>query len=116
MIVHVILFKPKADLPPSERAAILGTLASAAENIPGVRRFRVGRRVRHGLPGYEQAMAEDFAFIVLIEVDDVAALKGYLEHPSHAAFGQHFTQSAAAALAYDYEVVDASEARLLVEE
>ena len=87
---------------------------AAAEDITGVRRFRVGRRVRHGLPGYEQAMAEDFAFLVLIEVDDLAALRGYLAHPSHAAFGRHFTQSAASALAYDYEVVEAGDVETLV--
>ena len=52
-------------------------------------------------------MQEDFEFMVIIEVDDVEALKSYLSHPSHAAFGRHFTQSAAAALAYDYELVEA---------
>jgi hypothetical protein len=114
MIAHVVLFKPKEDLPSSERAAILRTLASAAADIPGVRQFRVGRRIRHGLPGYEQAMREDFEFIVIIEVDDVDALKGYLTHPSHAAFGRHFTQSAASALAYDYDLVEASTAGTLL--
>ena len=38
-------------------------------------------------------MPEDFEFLVIIEVDDLDALKGYLAHPSHAAFGAHFTQS-----------------------
>ena len=114
MIAHVILFRPRPDLAPDERAAILKTLVAAAEDIPGVQRFRVGRRVRHGLPGYEQAMPEDFAFLVMIEVDDMAALKGYLAHPSHAAFGRHFTQSAAAALAYDYELVDAGQLERLL--
>ena len=114
MIAHVILFKPRADLPASERAGILRSLVGAAEDIPGVRQFRVGRRIRHGVPGYEQAMHQDFEFIVIIEVDDVDALKGYLGHPSHAAFGRHFTQSAGAALAYDYELVDARAAGSLV--
>jgi hypothetical protein len=75
----------------------------------------VGKRVLHGLPGYEQAMREDFAYLVLIEVDDVEALKAYLAHPSHAAFGRHFGQSAAAALAYDYELVDAEDAPTLLD-
>ena len=51
---------------------------------------------------------------MIIEVDDIDALKSYLSHPAHAAFGQHFTQSAAAALAYDYELVEADQAGLLV--
>ena len=116
MIAHVILFKPRSDLPSSERAGLLRSLVSAAEDIPSIRQFRVGRRVRHGLQGYEQAMREDFAFIVIIEVDDVDALKEYLGHPSHAALGRHFTESAGAALAYDYELVDARAAGSLVGE
>ena len=114
MIAHVILFRPKPELTSADRDGILRTLTLAASDIPGVRRFRVGRRIRHGLPGYEQAMREDFEFVVIIEVDDVDALKAYLRHPSHAALGSHFSQSAAAALAYDYELVDASEAKTLL--
>jgi hypothetical protein len=114
MIAHVILFKPKPELTSPERAGILRTLTSAARDIPGVRRFRVGRRIRHGLPGYEQGMREDFEFVVIIEVESVDALKTYLMHPSHAAFGSHFTRSAAAALAYDYELVDAADAGSLL--
>ena len=114
MIAHVILFRPRPELTSADRDGILRMLTSAAGDIPGVRRFRVGRRIRHGLPGYEQAMREDFEFVVIIEVDDLDALKAYLLHPSHAALGSHFTQSAAAALAYDYELMDAREARALL--
>src|SRR5262245_29412660 len=68
MIAHVILFKPRPDLTPAERDAILDGLSEAAREIPAIRRFRVGRRVRHGLPGYEQAMREDFEYSVIVEV------------------------------------------------
>ena len=114
MIAHIILFRPRAGLPSDQRAGIFSALVLAARDIPGIRQFRVGRRIRHGLPGYEQAMQEDFEFMVIIEVDDVEALKAYLSHPSHAAFGRHFTESAAAALAYDYELVEAERAESLV--
>jgi len=82
MIAHILLFSPRPDLSSADRVAILATLTTAAAEIPGIRRFRVGKRVRHGLPGYEQAMREDFAFLVVIEVDDADALKAYLAHPS----------------------------------
>ena len=114
MIAHVILFKPRAGLSAAERGAVLETLTHASRDIPGIRSFRIGKRVRHGLPGYEQMMPEDFEFLVIIEVDDLDALRAYLAHPSHAAFGAHFTQSSAAALAYDYEVVDVADAMKLV--
>ena len=114
MIAHVILFEPRRDLPASARTSLVDTLAVAARAIPGIRRFRVGRRIRHGMPGYEQAMLENFEFILMIEVDDVAALKGYLAHPAHSALGRHFTESAASALAYDYEIVEAGKAESLI--
>ena len=106
MIAHVILYKPKADLPSGTREAILHGLSAAANSIPAIRRLRVGRRVTHGRPGYEQVMREDFEYLVIVEFDDVEGLTAYLAHPSHAAIGAHFTNSAAASLAYDYELLD----------
>lgn len=106
MIAHVILFKPKADLSEAERQAVVDGLTAAARGIPSIKKLRVGKRVRHGLPGYEQVMREEFEYAVIVEVDDLEGLKAYLAHPLHKAIGQHFTQSSAAALAYDYEMQD----------
>jgi Stress responsive A/B Barrel Domain. len=106
MIVHVVLFSPKPDLSPSDRTAVLDALQSAAKNIPSIKRLRVGQRVKHSLPGYEQMMRDDYEYAVIIEFDDVEGLRAYLQHPAHAAAGHHFTASASKALAYDYEVVE----------
>jgi hypothetical protein len=109
MIAHVVLFSPKPDLPDADRRALLEALVSAASQIPSIRRFRVGKRVRHGRPGYELMMRDDYEFAAIIEFDDMDGLRLYLEHSSHVAIGQHFTASAARSLAYDYEVVDATD-------
>ena len=106
MIVHVVLFSPKPALSATDRAAVLEAVSSAAREIPSIRRLRVGKRIKHALPGYEQAMPDDYEYAVVIEFDDVAGLKSYLQHPSHVAAGHHFTASASKALAYDYEVAD----------
>ena len=74
MIAHVVLFKPKHDLTSEQRQAVIDNLKAAASAIPTVRGLRVGRRIRHGHPGYEQLMREDFEYIVIIEFDDVAGL------------------------------------------
>ena len=108
MIAHVVLFQPRADLTERERAHFLEALSIAATQIPSVTRFRVGRRVRHGLPGYEQAMTQDFEYAAVAEFDDVEGLRAYLSHPAHHAIGRHFTASAERALAYDYEMVEAT--------
>ncbi len=104
MIVHVVLFSPRPDLSAANRAALLAALESASQNIPSIKRLRIGKRVKHSLPGYEQMMRDDYEYAVIIEFDDVEGLKAYLQHPAHAAAGHHFTASASKALAYDYEV------------
>ncbi len=106
MIAHVVLFKPKPELTDAQREAVIADLKAAASGIPSIRALRVGRRVRHGRPGYEQLMREDFEYIIIIEFDDVEGLTAYLTHPKHAAIGGHFMQASAAALAYDYELMD----------
>ena len=113
MIAHVVLFTPRGDLPEPARRALVDALGSAAREVAGVTRFDVGRRITHGLPGYEQAMRDDYAYAVIVEVATIDALKSYLAHPAHVAIGRHFTASAARALAYDYEMVDARDAEAI---
>jgi hypothetical protein len=106
MIAHVVLFKPKPELTAGQRQGVINDLMAAASAIPTVRRLRVGKRIRHGCPGYEQLMREDFEYVVIVEFDDIDGLAAYLAHPQHAAIASHFAQASAAALAYDYEMDD----------
>ena len=106
MIAHVVLFSPKPDLSAEDHAGLLQALVAAAGEIPSIRRFRVGRRVKHGLPGYEQMMRDEYEFAAIVEFDDVDGLTTYLRHPSHTLIGRHFAASASRSLAYDYETVD----------
>jgi hypothetical protein len=114
MIAHVILFSPRPDLTEGERRAVLEALASAVGGAPTVRRCRVGRRVKQGLPGYEQAMRPDYEYAAILEFDDLDGLRAYLRHPSHAAIGEAFTTRASGALAYDYELLELPDASRLV--
>ena len=103
MIAHIVLLQPRPDLTDVERQDALATLSKAASGVPEIRAFRLGRRISHGLPGYEQLMAQDFEYALIVEVDDVDALKRYLQAPAHVALGDLFYKATAAALAYDYE-------------
>jgi hypothetical protein len=115
VIAHVILFSPRPDLTPEARRELLEALAAASTLIPSIRKFRVGARMKHGLPGYEQMMQDDYGFAAIIEFDDLEGLKTYLAHPSHEAMGRHFGESASRALAYDYSLVDAVDVRQLTD-
>jgi hypothetical protein len=114
VIAHVVLLQPRASLSAAERQAAVATLARAASDVPEIRRFRIGRRVRHGLPGYEQMMARDYEFALVVEFDDVEALKRYLQAPAHAPLGHLFATATAAALAYDFEIVEPTDAHRLL--
>ena len=104
MIAHIVLLQPRQDLSEDQRRAALETLERATADVPEIRSFRLGRRVKHGLPGYEQRMTQDYEFALIIEVDDVPALTRYLKAPAHRALGDLFSTATAAALAYDYEM------------
>ena len=106
MITHIVLLQPRPDLSEEQRNQALETLTHAAANVPDIRSFRLGRRVKHGLPGYEQLMPHDFEFALIIEVDDIAALTRYLQAPAHLALGDLFYSATTAALAYDYQFDD----------
>ena len=115
MIAHIVLLQPRPGLTDAEKLGAIDALSHAAENVDAIRRFKIGRRVRHGLPGYEQQMAQDFEYALVIEVDDLEALQRYLAAPAHQALGALFTVATSAALAYDYLMVDAQDAARLLQ-
>lgn len=107
MIAHVILFRPKKDLSASEREAFFDAMRAAHRDIPHIRRFAVGSRIRTGRP-YE-ALARDFPFFALLEFDSAADLEAYLTHPAHDQLGERFYSTSEAAEAYDFSLSDIRE-------
>lgn len=105
MIIHIVLLQPRSDLTEAERGEALETIRRSAADLPHVR-LRLGRRVKHGLPGYEQFMAQDFEYALIVEAADLEALKRYLQAPAHAALAHLFYTATSAALAYDYDFAD----------
>jgi hypothetical protein len=103
VIVHVVMIEPRANLSEGELTAALQDLENAASQIRAISRLRVGRRIRHGLPGYEQSMTRDYSYLALIEFDDHRGLQEYLQHPAHERLSRHFATLGTTSLAYDYE-------------
>ena len=105
MLLHLVLFRPRPDLDGTGRQRLAGALSAAIQQIPSVRRARVGRRITHGR-SYEQLMRVDYTHVAMLEFDDVTGLKEYLEHPSHDQLAARFFEAFEEALMYDYEVAD----------
>jgi hypothetical protein len=109
MIAHVVLFKPRADLSPDARRQLAASFEAALKQIPSIRRARVGKRLLHGR-GYEALMTVDYEYAAVIEFDDEAGLKAYLEHPAHEQLGSQFFEMFEQALMYDFELTEGTAA------
>ena len=105
MITHLVLFRPRPDLTANDRRALADALVAALREIPSIRRAQVGRRVTHGRP-YEALMRVNYEYAAVLEFDDLAGLKSYLEHPAHDALAGRFFESVADALMYDFELTE----------
>jgi hypothetical protein len=115
MVIHVVLYRPKASLEKQVRAALIETVAMARDEIPQIRRFIVGRRLDKG-PQYQLGNFPDLPFAAVLEFTDRDGLEGYLSHPRHEELARLFGTTVEAGLIYDYEAVDASAVSSLVDE
>ena len=107
MVAHVVLFRPKSSLTTDDRAAFVTALQHALTNIASIKNARVGRRVMMDRP-YDQLNAQSFPFAAILEFENEADLRTYLEHPAHEMLGAQFYITSEAALVFDYELVEAA--------
>jgi Stress responsive A/B Barrel Domain len=110
MIAHVVLFKPRPNLSPADREALLEAMRTAFTTIPQIRRARIGRRRILGR-SYDAMARIDFEYSAVLEFDTELALQAYLDHPAHVGLGRQFGETAEAALVFDYEMIEPEEIR-----
>ena len=106
MISHVVLFRPKAALSAADRKTLVDALQNAVVGIRAIKRARFGKRVLLDRPGYETQMAEHYEYSAIIDFENEADLRAYLDHPAHVDLARRLFQSADAVLAYDFMSVD----------
>lgn len=97
-----MLFRPRPDLSPLEAADLLTAFQDAVAGIPSIRRAQVGRRLQIGR-AYEQMMRVDYPYVAVLEFDNEAGLRDYLDHPAHQDIGGAVFAAAADILVYDFE-------------
>jgi stress responsive alpha/beta barrel protein len=105
MIVHVVLFRPRADLTVSDRQTFVDALEDALTKIDLIKRATIGRRMTLGRL-YDRLNAADFPFVAILEFASEADLLAYLEHPAHVNLGRQFYFASAQSLAFDFEVLE----------
>jgi hypothetical protein len=102
MIVHTVLFRPKAGLSSADRKDLLEAFSTAIREIPSIRRARIGRRTLLGR-SYEQVMRDNYTHAAFLEFDDLAGLMSYLDHSAHQELGSRFLACFEQALIYDFD-------------
>ncbi len=113
MVAHVVLFTPKPSMTSEERDAFVGALEAALRDIPSIARATVGRRFLTGRP-YDAMPMTAYEYVAVIEFASRIDLEAYLDHPAHNALGRQFYLHAEQAAAYDVDMVDGADARLLL--
>ncbi len=104
MVSHIVFLRPRADISPAEREALLEVMRHAFENIPEIRRVHIGRRRIMGR-AYDAMVTDHFEYAAVIEFDTEEALRTYLDHPAHAELGRRFYEFSEAALVHDFEML-----------
>ncbi len=97
-----------------EREQFVASLENALDGIPVIARARVGRRRVLGR-AYDAAAAEHYEFAAVLEFAAEADLRTYLDHPAHLELGRRFFASAETMLVHDFEMVDGSAVRSLLD-
>jgi Stress responsive A/B Barrel Domain len=105
LIAHIVLFRLRPEVSLEDRRALLDAWAAALNDIPVIRRARVGRRARIGR-SYESLTRLDFPYVAVLEFDNVEALRAYLDHPAHEALATRLFAAIADTLIYDFDVTD----------
>jgi hypothetical protein len=111
MLAHVLLFRVRDEVPADERKALVDAWTKALRDIPSIRRAHVGKRVRIGRE-YEQLMRNDYPYAAVIEFENEAGLRAYLDHPAHADMANRFFAVVTDALIYDFEMQPSPESWL----
>jgi hypothetical protein len=106
MIVHIVLFRPRADLDDGARHALVAAIQDAASGAASVRQFTVGRRLATG-PAYLAPPQGDFPYAAIVTFDDREGLDAYLRDPVHLELSRVFNASLEAAVIVDYDAYDA---------
>lgn len=102
MIAHVLLFRPRGDLSAASRQELADALVATLRDIPSVRRARVGRGI--GIGREYERLRPDLPLAAILEFDDEAGLRAYINHPAHQQMAARFFGAVEEALVYDFDL------------
>jgi hypothetical protein len=96
MLHHTVLFRWRPGTTPERSAQLARRLEALQGVVPEVRAIHAGPNL--------DASASEWPFVLLVIVEDQAALQRYLAHPAHVAVAKEIAEVRVARLAADLEV------------
>jgi len=105
MLAHVVLCTLKRDLAGDQREHFARAIAAALRGIPAIRRASVGRRLE-SRGAYGGASETPYDYAAVLEFDDEAGLRAYLEHPAHGDLASLFWACCERTMVADYRLLD----------
>lgn len=97
MIHHTVLLRWKPTTAADTQRALAAKLVALQHAIPEIRAIATG-------PNLDPESAAEWPFVLEVQVDDLAALKRYTDHPAHQAVVKELREAREARLAVDVEV------------
>ena len=83
MILHIVLYQPKASATPEELCELANALERASREIPSIRHVRSGKAVDFGFDYKTWPNDRNDGYMALFEFDDRPGLEEYLAHEAH---------------------------------
>jgi hypothetical protein len=90
MILHVVLYQPRASATPEDLAALTTSLEVACREIPAIQQVRVGKAGELRVAYDGRSSGQIYEYLALFEFRDELDFRAYLEHPQHRVLGEMF--------------------------
>ncbi len=97
MIHHLVMLRWKPTTSPETQCQLAGKLLALKEVIPEVRAIATG-------VNKDPESTKEWPFVLEVQVDDLAALQRYTDHPAHQAVVKELREAREARLAVDLDV------------
>ena len=112
MILHVVLYQPRASATREELSELIDVLEAASREIPSVRQVRIGKAVDLGFGYSNWPKDQQTGYAAIFEFEDKTGLEAYLAHPTHARLAALFWSTSDQPTILDVVAADSKTHRL----
>ncbi len=106
MILHLVLYQPRATATPVECAELTSALEAACHQIPAIQQVRVGKAVNLGMGYKNRSQGQQYDYVAVFQFRDELDLKSYLANDHHRALAEMFWKVCERTTIIDISAVD----------